>query len=451
MPVCVPITAYPMPGGMRAVMRSWRLVMNGIWTMRFFTRTVGPDHQGENVQSFELRWRLFGPETSSPHQFPNVLFYVSAGARNLRKALRQEPAICLLLPQDGLFSAAFAGVVGHRAGVRVVSMDHGNIHALYDPIWYREQVDRLRRFGRLKRSIAYLRLRCYWPMLKVLARRAVRHTDAFLVASDQGAEDYQRHLGVPSYKIARVPWVVDTERIIPLAGDARAAARQRFSVPPDALLISMVNRLGPEKGLHVAAPALGRLYAALPDALRGAVRVVIAGDGPLRQQVEEDIRRLGLQDAIRLWGMATPDEVAALLGASDIFLYTGVRDSNPMTLVEAMAAGCASVGTASTPHVAMYYAEGRGVTVPVGDVDAIATALSALVRDDTARASMGVAAREYVQTHHTAEVARRVLLRASFYESAVPVLAAINFKDVTGSPPSMLPASEGAQERGSGR
>ncbi len=451
LPVCVPITAYPLPGGMRAVMRAWEQVMAGVWSMGFFTRVIGPERQGEDVTSFELRWRPFGRETSSPHQFPNVLFYLFAGARGLRKQLRRRPDTRLLLPQDGVFSAAFAGRIGRRAGVRVVSMDHGNVHALYDPAWYPEEVGRLRRFGRLKRTVAYLRLRVYWPTLRLLLRMAVRRTDAFLVASDQIAEDYQRHLRVPAYKISRVPWVVDAERLAPLAGAGRAAARQRFGVPADAVLISMVNRLGPEKGMHVALPALGQMYTALPEALRSRVRVVIAGDGPSRAQVEADVGQLGLGGSVLLWGTATPDEVAALLGASDIFLYTGVRDTNPMALVEAMAAGCASVGTTSTPHVAMNYADGRGIAVPVGDADAIAAALTELVRDDARRISMGTLAREYVLTHHTAEMARKALLRVSFYEP--PLLARPAVIDAAGEVRQVetTPARGGTTQEGSER
>ena len=421
LPVVVPIAAYPIPGGMRAVMRTWAAVMADDWSIHFLTRRVGQTAEGERVDSFELRHRLFGSETSAPSQFPNVWFYVFAGFRGLRRLLRAQPSLRLVLPQDGVFTAALAGVVGRAAGVRSVSMDHGNIRDIFDPRWYLDERALLRRFRWFKRTLAAVRLRFYWPSIKLLARVAVRNTDAFLVAGDQIAEMYEQRYGVPRYKISRVPWVVDSERFAPCTGAERAVIRQRFAVHDDDVLIAMANRLHPTKGMDVAIPALAKMYASLPDELRDRVQVVILGEGPLRAQIEEQIRHLGLEHTVRLWGVGSPEEVAALLGASDVFFYAGIRDTNPVAVVEAMAAGCASVGTTSSGHITAYYAEGRGLAVPVGDEAAIAAALAALARDESARAEMGERARAYVLTHHAPEVARRALLRIALFQPEVSV------------------------------
>lgn len=105
-----------------------------------------------------------------------------------------------------------------------------------------------------------------------------------------------------------------------------------------------------------------------------------------------------------------------LLRISDVFLFSARRSINSMAVLEAMAAGCATVATVTSPHIAEYLADLRGMTTLIGDVDALADALRTLIRDDTLRQEMGARARDYVIAHHTGEAVRRHLLRATYWQ-----------------------------------
>jgi glycosyltransferase involved in cell wall biosynthesis len=73
------------------------------------------------------------------------------------------------------------------------------------------------------------------------------------------------------------------------------------------------------------------------------VRLVLAGDGPQRSEIESLIAQLGLADHVRLLG--TRRDIARLLSAADVFLLTSISEGIPLTVIEAMAAGIPVVAT----------------------------------------------------------------------------------------------------------
>ena len=195
-------------------------------------------------------------------------------------------------------------------------------------------------------------------------------------------------------------------------------------IPEQAIVITLINRFTAAKGMHFALEGIALALAALPTEVQTRVRVLIAGEGPLRSQVEADIRRLGLDGVCRLWGEATPSDVPMLLGVSDIFLYSGTRGTNySMAVLEAMAAGCAVVASTAPQSNARLLAEGRGIAIAPGDAAEIGTALARLCSDLPLCRHMGQMAREHVATHHTAQMLKRSLLRASFFAPSIAIEA----------------------------
>ncbi len=166
---------------------------------------------------------------------------------------------------------------------------------------------------------------------------------------------------------------------------------------------------------------IASMLAGLPPTQRASVRVIIAGDGPLRAQVEADRARYGIESECLLWGEAKPDDVVHLLGLSDVFLYTGIRGTNySMAILEAMAAGCAVVASIEPRSNALLLAGDRGIPIVVRDASAVANALRRLVTDPLLCQRMGQAAREYVATNHSALALKRCLQRATYWSPSCP-------------------------------
>lgn len=423
--VAVPITAFPVGGGNRAMLAGVRQAMEGEWELEYLTRRVGPNPEGLNIHAFESPWRWLAREVSAPSNFPNVLLYVAAGKRALTRLLRQRH-FDLVLPQDGAFTAAYSATAARKAGVPLVVVDQGNV------TWPFSNVYRAQRLGDsaaepvLRRLFSRLRVRLYLDVLKLLIQRSVRNAECFLIAGDEVENAYREHFAVPLSRIVHYPSMVRSE--LPTTVEAREAlrqsARQQLGLAPDGVLVSLINRLTPEKGLDTALAAIEEARRLVGPQEAGSVRVLVAGSGPLRGWLEVEVQRRGLGDVCTLWGEAAADEVPVLLRATDIFLYTGTRGANfSMAVLEAMAGGCAIVATTEPCSNARLLAEGRGCAVDVGDVAAISAALVRLLSDPAGRASMGLLAQEYVATHHTAVALRRALRRATGWAPDIASLA----------------------------
>jgi glycosyltransferase involved in cell wall biosynthesis len=414
--VCVPITAFPVQGGMRSVVRGFQQTMADEWEMTYLAGSVGAHGPETMIQSFGLRRSIFGPSAMAPSQFPNVWRYFWRGFGALRSQARAKQ-FAFLLPQDGVFSGAFAAVAGRMAGTRVVVVDHGNVTLPQSAVYRRERERALRAMPAYRRPFEYLRLTLYWPSARLLRAVATRYADHFLAAGEDVAKAWTRDLGVPSWRVTLFPFLVKTHLFAPADHEMRAQRRAAVGVRADALLIMMVNRLAPEKGIDIALDGLSAFLDSVDQETRERVTCLIIGAGPLRGQVTEHIEKLRLNAHCALFGEADESTIAWLLGASDVFLYTGVRAINSMAVLEAMAAGCAVVASTAPEVIARYLEDGRGVAIPPHSPQAVRDALLRLANDDALRKTMGQRARRYVEERHTEDALRGALRRSTMWRS----------------------------------
>ena len=159
-------------------------------------------------------------------------------------------------------------------------------------------------------------------------------------------------------------------------------------------LLAAVTELQPPKGIPT-------LIEAMPEILRGEprARLLIAGDGPMRAEVEALIEDLGVGEAVVLLGSI--DDVPGLLAAADVFLAPGWAESFPYANLEAMSARLPIVA-ADVGGVGEAIIEGRtGRLVPAQDPAALAGATLGLLGDRTAAAALGTAARALLEERFT--------------------------------------------------
>ncbi len=401
--------AFPVAGGTRSVVAGIALAMAGRWRLSYLTQHVGPNPD-------QLEITRFGNSATTSWQFPNVWLYVISAFRAFKRLLRVRP-YRVIIPQDGLFSGFPAALAGRLMHVRVTSMDHGTLTLPNSPLYRAERRAVMLQETFLQRTLSRVRFLLYWPSLRLLARWSAALTDHYLIAGDEVEAEFGAYRNYPPGRITRYPYMVDCEYFHPLPGAERDAQRVAAGLAPDAIVVSMNSRLAPEKGMDYAIEALRRALELTSEPIRSQVRFVIAGAGPLREQIETDLRGAGLDSVCLLWGEATVPEVATILGMSDIFVYASVRGTNvSVALLEAMAAGCAVVGTTAPISHAHILSGGRGAPVSPGDVEALAQALATYLLHPEQRRAAGAQARTYARTHHSAEALRRCLLRAAGWE-----------------------------------
>jgi glycosyltransferase involved in cell wall biosynthesis len=121
------------------------------------------------------------------------------------------------------------------------------------------------------------------------------------------------------------------------------------------------------------------------------IRLMIVGDGPEDSSLKELAKSLSIADYVIFTG--NRDDVPALLSAMDVFCLSSIREGLSNTLLEAHAAGLPSVVTETGGNAEIVKAGITGYLVPVGDVDAMGSAMRCLATDDAKRQELGAAAR----------------------------------------------------------
>lgn len=160
--------------------------------------------------------------------------------------------------------------------------------------------------------------------------------------------------------------------------------------------ILFMGRLVWYKGVDV----LLRAYAEMEWSDR---KLVILGDGPLRGKLEKLAGKLGLRD-VHFTGSVTEEEKWEELERCDFLVLPSVSEAEAFGLVqaEAMAFGKPVVNTALRSGVPEVCVNGTsGITVPPGDVRALARAMDCLASDAVLREEYGNAAREIAEKKYT--------------------------------------------------
>ena len=198
-----------------------------------------------------------------------------------------------------------------------------------------------------------------------------------------------------------IPSGVDTERFAPTAVD-RAAAKRALGLPEGAPAIGTVGRLEARKGTRTLIEALARLDGAIGDA-----HLVVAGDGPLREELAGLAARLGVADRVRLLG--NRDDVRDVLAALDVFALPSLTEGMSNALLEAMAMALPLVATAVGGNPEVVTDAEHGLLVPPGDPEPLARAIGRLLANREDGARMGAAARRRVEERYGARAMVREL------------------------------------------
>jgi glycosyltransferase involved in cell wall biosynthesis len=167
------------------------------------------------------------------------------------------------------------------------------------------------------------------------------------------------------------------------------ARKSDFGVPEGSLLFSSAGRLGREKSFDVLFRALASINDKLPP-----WRLVIAGDGPERKNLEAMVVNLGIADNVKLLGYVSRDKVLDLLEASDLFTFASASETQGMVILEAMARRTPVVAADAMGPGQMMKGGRGGWLAKAGDADDFAAKILAAVGDKAALQAQADKARE---------------------------------------------------------
>ncbi|ELA00691.1 group 1 glycosyl transferase [Cupriavidus sp. HMR-1] len=239
--------------------------------------------------------------------------------------------------------------------------------------------------GRL-RALAY-RLTDRWCALTTHVSQAGRN------AMVQGG-------AIRADRITVMPNGIDTSRFAP-EPSARQRVRQSLGLDASEIVLLSVGRLVAEKD-HAL------LIDAFAEVLRTdlQIRLLIAGDGPLRNELQAQIGRLQLGHSVQLLG--SREDIPDLLRSADVFVLSSNIEGMPLVVCEAMATGLPVVATdaAGVREIAGDLA----IITPVGDRITLAQALQrAISRLPTAPGMRARYRERIIENFDVTTIARRWL------------------------------------------
>jgi glycosyltransferase involved in cell wall biosynthesis/GT2 family glycosyltransferase len=174
---------------------------------------------------------------------------------------------------------------------------------------------------------------------------------------------------------------------------------------PDTNTIVCVGRLCEQKGQLRLLEALAMLSAeGLP------VRAVLAGDGPMRKVIEDEVRRLGLQERVHVTGWLSGAEVRQHLLDARVMVLPSFAEGLPVVLMEALALGRPVITTYIAGIPELVQPGVNGWLIPAGSVEALAEAIRQALGTETGRLTeMGrTGAAAVVNAHDAVEEAKKL-------------------------------------------
>ena len=187
-----------------------------------------------------------------------------------------------------------------------------------------------------------------------------------------------------------------------------AAMRPRFAADGERLLVHLSN-FRPVKRIQDVVEVFARVAKAMP------ARLMLIGDGPDRSVAEYLAREHNVQDRIHFLGKQ--DNVNELLPLADLMLMPSEMESFGLAALEAMACGVPSIATNVGGVPELIHDGHDGLLFEVGDVESMAAAAIALLRDEPRLRAMALAGRRTAQDNFCAS--RVIPLYESYYDRVI--------------------------------
>lgn len=174
---------------------------------------------------------------------------------------------------------------------------------------------------------------------------------------------------------------------------ARTQMRQKLGIPESAPILITLAALEERKGVQHVIQAIPSLLPDFPD-----LRYWVLGEGPYRSTLEAQVRRLGLEHVVSLWGNC--EDVVPYLAAADIGCLLAYGESFGIAVFEYMAMELPVLVSQHPPFPELVRPE-YGMIGDERDVQAVAQNIRVLLTNPDRRREMGKVGRQQVLSHHT--------------------------------------------------
>lgn len=247
----------------------------------------------------------------------------------------------------------------------------------------------------------------------IAGRQLLRKANGAIGVSENVSITLRKYFHLPYEKSYTIPNGIDLE-VFSRKDDSQV--RQELGLESNQISICMVANFKKVKN-HIY---LLRGFEAL-SRNNNNVRLLLIGksvpdgEGDTEHEIRTFISSHGMERKVLMLGFQ--HNVARLLGAVDIFCLTSLKEGLPIGLIEAMAAGCAVIGTDVEGIRDVIIPEQNGLLVPLGETQVLVGSLERLAGDRKLRSKLGQAARNTAIQHFSIEAcvkAHENLFEAAF-------------------------------------
>lgn len=172
-----------------------------------------------------------------------------------------------------------------------------------------------------------------------------------------------------------------------------------------------VGRLGFEKNVDVIVKAFAEIVKEIPKA-----KLVIAGDGPARKEVEKLANELGVAKRVQFLGTVKREKLAPIYGGGDVFVTASTMETQGMVVLEAMACGLPVVGVKKYALPDLIKDGNNGYLVKPGNYKMMAEKIKLVMSNPEEAEKMGRKARNMAEQHNVEVMSRKLL---GLYEEAM--------------------------------
>ena len=240
-------------------------------------------------------------------------------------------------------------------------------------------------------------------MIAWLRRRIYRSFDGFAVPNKKSAEWALAQSG-GSQPIFTLPNAIDAKFFARPSSTSRAEARRHLGLEGRGRVLVQVSGLIRLKGVV----ELAESFLALPPTSRHGAKLLFVGEGDLRARL--DTLAAKSDGAIRLLGQLPPEEVRRVLWAADAFVLNTRLDSNPLSAIEAAAAGLPVVMSSAAGNVHEIVEAPQAGLVISNPSDPSETLRALLAAPESELAEMGARAAEVARIQFDAPAVARSFL-----------------------------------------
>ncbi len=234
-------------------------------------------------------------------------------------------------------------------------------------------------------------LQAYMPWL-------CREVD-LVIAPSAGLERVLVGLGVQS-PIVVLPNGVD---LAPFRQSREPLSCESLGLLPGGVILIYVGRLSPEKNLTFLVRAFAGVASAYPEA-----RLLLVGEGPERDNLEDQVSRSGLRGRVGFTGLVEYTDLPAYLATADAFVTASVTEVHPLSVIEAMASGLPVLGIAS-PGIEDTIEDGQTGYLAPDDLPAFTAKMARLVAGREGRLEMSHRAREAAEEYAIERTSARLM------------------------------------------